>query len=118
MTWPPHGRNVDIFVAAAALALGLWPRAISKQAVWAFAVLGLLALVNILVTAMRSLAHPLRPPSWEPGLEAVAQPPYVLLPGFLVQLAVGGHLLLLRKLLSAAPVASVEAEEEKRASMM
>ena len=47
---------------------------------------------------MLSLAHSLRPHQWEPGLEAVARPPYILLPGFLFQLALCGHLVLVRRL--------------------
>lgn len=99
MTFPPEGRNVDVFVAAAALILA----AVSSQPpeffAWAFALLGLASLLNISYTSVRSLAHWLTPPDFQPGLEAMARPPFILLPGFLFQLALCGQLLLLRKLM-------------------
>ena len=110
MTYPPDGRNIDVIVAAFALCLWLLSLDLdlrakpltSPKVVWAFALLGFCSLLNILFTAMASLAHPLKEklfPWFEIGLEAVAYPPFVLLPGFLFQLALCGHLLLFRRLL-------------------
>ena len=117
MSWPPDGRNLDVFVAALALALLLWPRPLPTWAAWAFGALGLASLLNIGFTSMVSLTHPLRDAlilAFEPGLELVARPPYVLLPGFLVQLALIGHLLLFRRLwLDAAAKAGSGGGEAK-----
>ena len=103
MTWPPEGRNVDVLIAALALGLALPPRPLPRAAVWAFALLGLLSLLNVAYTSVRSLAHRIRPASFEPGLEMAAYPPYILLPGLLVQLALCGQLVLLRKLVTTRP---------------
>ena len=43
-------------------------------------------------------------PDFEDGLEATTRPPYVLLPGFLVQLALCGQLVLIRRLVFDATV--------------
>jgi hypothetical protein len=116
MTWPPHGRNVDAGVASLALALGAYLArheagghgrpGTRAAAVWAFALLGSASLANIVGTAMLSLARPLRdehaPDYFEPGLEVLATAPYVLLPGFILQLAVALHALLFRRLLGGA----------------
>ena len=104
MTFPPEGRNVDVLTAAAATALALYAhsgpgRPLPRALVWAFALGGLASLANISYTSLRSLAHWLRPTDWQPGLEAMALPPYILLPGYLFQLALCGQLLLVRKLL-------------------
>ena len=102
MTWPPAGRNFDVFVAALALVLLMmpWPRhhAAAKAVVLAFSLLGLASLLNIGATSVRSIAHPIRPDWFAPGLEMAAQPPYILLPAFLVQSALCFHLVLLRRL--------------------
>ena len=103
MTWPPEGRNVDVLVAASALVLALAPRLLAfPPLVWCFALAGAASLLNIGVTSVVSLSHPLRDvlaPTFEVGLEVATFPPYVLLPGFLLQAAVCGHCLLFRRLL-------------------
>ena len=104
MTAPPQGRNVDALVAAAALGLVLCYRSRPppRRATWTFAVAGLLSLANIGYTSIRSLTHPIRPADFEAGLEMAALPPYIALPGFLVQIALCCHLVLLRRLLSTS----------------
>ena len=115
MTWPPEGRNLDIFVAAAALTVLVVSRSRppSKSLLWAFAILGLFSLANIGYTSTRSLAHQIRPLSFEPGLEVVATPPFIVLPGFLVQVALCCQLVLLRRLLRpTAPLMASDGGED------
>lgn len=103
MTWRPDGRNFDVAVAVAAAILFVrWTHLARQPIVWAFGIFGVASLVNIFFTAVVSLSHPLRDtlmPHFGAGLEAVARPPFVLLPGVLVQMALCGHLLLFRKLM-------------------
>ena len=118
MTW--SGRNVDIYVAVLASILAVWPRPLAAPVAWLFALSGFGSLLNILGTAFTSLAYPLRDrlaPSFEPGLEAVALPPYVLLPGFLFQLALCGHIILFRHLLSAPPSSAEGGQYQAARSM-
>lgn len=113
---PPEGQNFDIFIASAALALLLYPRPLSKPVAWLFALFGLLSLVNIARTSIMSLTDALRPPSFQPGLEMAARPPFILLPGFLVQIALCGQLVLVRRLLYPPPLAGAakaSGEEEE-----
>ena len=116
MTWPPEGRNIDIYVVAFAFAmiLGYQVRRVPMPVplVWSFAVFGIVSLMNIAYTSIRSLTYPIRPASFEPGLEATAHPPYVVLPGFLVQVALCSHLLLLRRLSHPPPPASETGSSE------
>lgn len=112
MTWPPEGRNIDVYVASFALVLALVPRLLaSRPLVWCFALAGTASLLNIGFTSAVSLSHPLRDrfaPQFEVGLEVCSFPPYVLLPGFLVQVAVCAHCLLFRRLLMSDEVKAGE----------
>ena len=104
-TFPPDGRNVDVIIGAIALALGgaLWWGDCEPGPVpltLGFGLLGICSLVNIAFTAVVSLTTPLRE-AMAPGfgdLSLVVEPPYILLPGLLVQFALAGHLLLFRRI--------------------
>jgi hypothetical protein len=95
------GRNFDIVtgVLALALAVAIWrsgrvPRALVLAWNW----LGLALLINIVTVAVLSPPVPFRVFMNEPANTFVTQPPWVLLPTFLVQGALLGHLLVFRQL--------------------
>jgi hypothetical protein len=97
------GRNFDIVTGLTAAALGVWllRGGRSRGAVLAWNVLGLALLANIVTIAILSTPVPFRrfvdgPPNLLPSVV-----PYVWLPSFLVQLALAGHILVFRNLLSA-----------------
>jgi hypothetical protein len=72
----------------------------SKKLAIAFNFLGVLLLLNILVIAVLSMPSPFRYFMNEPANTLVAQFPYILLPGVLVPIAYGLHILSLRQLLT------------------
>lgn len=95
------GYNYEIVTASTAAligAFGLWSsRPLPHWLGWAFSALGLGTLTTILVIALASMPTfaafgPDRVNTW------VTHFPYVLLPAVLVQVALFGHLVLLRKL--------------------
>lgn len=92
------GRNFDIISGILGLAIGVW--AMKGQpprwAIWAFNLVGLALLVNIVSVAILSAPTPLRQFFNEPANTFVAYWPYVWLPAFLVQAAWFGHLLVFR----------------------
>jgi hypothetical protein len=97
------GRNFDIITGLTAAAVGVWLARgrRSHGVVLAWNVLGLALLANIVTIAVLSTPVPFRrfpdgPPNLLPSLL-----PYVWLPSFLVQLALAGHVLVFRYLLSA-----------------
>lgn len=105
MTW--SGRNFDVVTGVSALVLGAWlalrsgegERGKSTRIVmWAWNIVGVALLVNIVVVAMlsmptRLLAFDGPPNAW------VATFPYVWLPTVMVTAALFGHLIVLRRLL-------------------
>jgi len=95
------GYNYDILTGASAGLFWYFLRRgeLPALALWAWNVLGFLALVTVVTIAV--LAFPQF--GWfTPPNELVAHYPWVWLPGFLVPLALLGHLLVLRKLLLRA----------------
>jgi hypothetical protein len=97
------GRNFDIITGLTAVALGAWlvRGGRSRGIVLAWNVLGLALLANIVTIAILSTPVPFRrfvdgPPNLLPSVV-----PYVWLPTFLVQLALAGHVLVFRSLVSA-----------------
>ena len=97
------GRNFDIVTGLTAVALGAWllRGGRSRGLLLAWNVLGFALLANIVTIAILSTPVPFRrfldgPPNLLPSVV-----PYVWLPSFLVQLALAGHVLVFRKLLSA-----------------
>jgi hypothetical protein len=94
------GRNFDILVGLSApvIALLMWKGRAPKWLQWAFQIFGVALLVNVIGIAITSAPGPLHR-DW-PGepLTVVAHWPYALLPGFLVPVAVLGHILAIAKL--------------------
>jgi hypothetical protein len=102
MTW--SGRNFDVVSGASALLLGFWlwrrgeTRTVPRGVVWAWNLLGLGLLVNIVVVAVLSMPTRLRAFDGPPN-EWVATFPYVWLPTVMVTAALFGHVLVGRALL-------------------
>jgi hypothetical protein len=96
------GRNWDILTGLLALPLAyLLSRNRARPAwVWAWNLLGLLLLINVVSVAVMSFPGPLRRFWNEPANLWVTHLPFVWLPTVLVPLALAGHLLIARKLLS------------------
>lgn len=96
------GRNWDIIsgITAAALALGLRSGLRAPRLVFAWNLLGLGLLVNIVAVAVLSTPVPFRQFMNEPANLLPSRFPYVWLPTFLVQAALFGHLLVFRALRS------------------
>lgn len=98
------GRNFDILTGILALVLGFTLHAkpqLSLRWVWAWNIVGLLLLINVVTVAVMSLPGPSRVFWQEPANLWVATFPFVWLPSVLVPLALAGHLLIARKLLAA-----------------
>lgn len=96
-----EGRNWDILVGLSALPVA-WLAVrgrLSPGWVLAWSVAGLALLLNIIVISALSMPTPLRAFPDGPANTVVATAPYVWLPAFLVPAALGGHLLVLRRLL-------------------
>jgi hypothetical protein len=91
------GLNYDILTGAAALLVVPFA-ARSRGLVLAWNVLGLALLVNIVAIAILSLPGPLRVFLAGPPNVLVLRVPYVWLPGFLVMVALAGHILVFRAL--------------------
>lgn len=98
------GHNFDIYSALAAPVAAFlikkggnkfWARAVA----WGWNVIGVCLLFGILTVAVLSTPTPFRMYDNEPANTFVATFPYVWLPGVLVFLAFGGHVLVVRKLL-------------------
>lgn len=91
------GQNLDI--ATGALALLVAPFAARSRAlVYAWNILGLLLLANIVTVAILSMPGPLRLFTADPPNVLVFRAPYTWLPGFFVQVALAGHILVFRAL--------------------
>ncbi|MFN0085167.1 MAG: hypothetical protein ACKVX9_07245 [Blastocatellia bacterium] len=92
------GRNFDIIAGLLAIGLFIWGTAgrLPRWAVWAFNVIGLALLVNIVTIAILSTPTPLRKFWNEPANTFITDLPFVWLPAFLVQAAWFGHLLVFR----------------------
>ena len=95
------GQNFDVLVGLTAplAAYFIATKQLPRWAQWAWQAFAIALLVNVLRIAITSAPGPLHA-SW-PGapLTIVAQWPYALLPGFLVPLAVLGHVVAISKLL-------------------
>lgn len=99
------GRNWDILTGLTGLAVGLWllrGGTVPGWLLWVWNVLGLGLLVNIVAIAILSTAVPFRAFLNEPANRLPSIFPFVWLPSFLVQVALGSHLLIFRKLRSSA----------------
>jgi hypothetical protein len=92
------GRNFDIITGILAIVIFVWATAGEppRWVIWAFNLIGLALLINIVTIAILSAPTPLRRFWNEPANTFVAYLPFVWLPGFLVQAAWFGHLLVFR----------------------
>lgn len=103
-----QGRNFDIVTAVVALALSVVARYKEKAGddalpilmLWLYNVLGLGMLINVVTTAMLSMPTKFRVFTNEPAAIFITFPPFIWLPAVLVQMALGFHLLLFRRLLA------------------
>jgi hypothetical protein len=95
------GRNFDIISGITGLILGGWllsGRTVPRAVVLAWNTLGLALLVNIVGVAVLSTPAPFRRFLEDPANLVPSTFPYVWLPSFLVQVALGSHLLVFRQL--------------------
>jgi hypothetical protein len=95
------GRNFDILTGISGLLLGAWllsGRPVPRQVVLAWNVLGIALLANIVITAVLSTPVPFRRFLDQPPHTLPSTFPFVWLPSFLVQVALGSHLLVFRRL--------------------
>lgn len=95
-----EGSNFDILTAVLALALVLMMRkgAVSPKLLLGWNLLGLFLLLNVVITAIMAMPHPLQLLDTSPPNVWVTYFPFVLLPGVLVCSALLGHLLVFRAL--------------------
>jgi hypothetical protein len=95
------GRNFDIVTGITAALLAAWLRfgRPARAIVWAWNVMGLVLLTNIVTVAVLSMPMFARFGSTPDRLNTfVANPPYILLPTVLVLAAWAGHLIVFRAL--------------------
>jgi hypothetical protein len=95
------GRNFDVASGIAGLVLGIWllsGRPVPRGVVWVWNVLGLVLLLNIVSIAVLSTPVPFRRFLESPPHTLPSTFPYIWLPSFLVQVALGSHLLVFRQL--------------------
>ena len=95
-----EGRNFDIITAVLALVLVLVLRRGEVPAKWIMGwnILGLLLLLNVVITAIMAMPHPMQIFETTPPNVWVTYFPFILLPGVLVCSALLGHFLVFRAL--------------------
>ena len=95
-----QGQNFDIITAVSALALVVALRwgVVSARVLMGWNVLGLLLLLNVVVTAIMAMPHPFQILHTNPPNVWVTYFPFILLPGVMVCSALLGHLLVFRAL--------------------
>ncbi len=98
-----EGLNFDVFVGltAPAMAWLVWRGKVGSYAIWAWNGLGLLLLVEAIAIAVLSMPTEFRVFTNEPPSTFAMYAPYVWLPTVLAPVALFGHLLVLRWLLSS-----------------
>lgn len=95
LTW--SGRNLDIITGVLAVPLGVWADRLPKGALWAFNLVGLGLLINVVTVAILSMPTPFQ--QFTPDNTWVGSFPFIWLPAGLVTAALLGHVLLTRRLL-------------------
>ncbi|KAF0202849.1 MAG: hypothetical protein FD173_1915 [Gallionellaceae bacterium] len=95
-----HGRNFDIVSAILALLLVVLLRrgVVSSKLILGWNILGMVLLLNVIVTAIMSMPHPMQVLHTNPPNVWVTYFPFILLPGVAVCSALLGHLLVFRAL--------------------
>lgn len=97
-----EGRNIDILVGLSATLVALWwlkPGKEKPGLVLGWNIVGLLILLNIVVIAVLSMPTPAQRFFNDPANTLVAGFPWVLLPGILVALALGLHLISIKQMI-------------------
>ena len=99
------GRNLDIVTGLLAIPLAyrLARGHRDTALVWIWNALGLGLLINVVVVAVLSMPGPMRLFVNDPPNLWVATFPFIWLPTVLVPLALAGHILIARKLLTKGP---------------
>jgi hypothetical protein len=95
------GRNFDVISGITGLVLGIWllsGRPVPRGVVLGWNLLGLALLANIVGVAVLSTPVPFRQFTEGPPNLLPSTFPYIWLPSFLVQVALGSHLLVFRQL--------------------
>lgn len=95
------GRNFDVVTGVSGLVLGFWllsGRSVPRGVIRAWNILGLALLANIVSIAVLSTPVPFRRFLESPPHTLPSTFPYIWLPSFLVQVALGSHLLVFRQL--------------------
>ena len=94
------GLNFDIIAGLSALLMAyqISRKKVGTRAIFAWNVIGLVLLANIVVIAILSMPLPFRVFDNEPANTFVAYVPYIWLPTFHVQAALFGHILVFRAL--------------------
>lgn len=95
-----HGLNFDIVTAILALVLMVLLRRgeVSSKLILGWNILGLALLLNVVVTAIMAMPHPMQVLHTNPPNVWVTYFPFILLPGVAVCSALLGHLLVFRAL--------------------
>jgi hypothetical protein len=96
-----EGRNFDVLIGLSAIPIAYFFQKgkISNKAVILWNIIGLLFLMNVVVTALLSTPLPIRVFMNNPPVTMVAYYPFVWLPGFVVPVAYSMHLFSIRQLL-------------------
>lgn len=106
-----EGRNFDILVGLTApLVAMLWlkPGKAKPVLVLIWNILGLVILLNIVITAVLSMPTPMQYFFNEPVNTLVATFPWILLPGILVALAIALHLISIKQMIKKMNVAPLK----------
>jgi len=94
------GRNFDILTGLLAIPLALLTARVPKAVIWLWNLGGLALLINVVGVAILSVPGPYRAFFQEPANLWIGHAPFVWLPAVLVPLALAGHILVARKLLT------------------
>lgn len=95
------GRNFDILTGLLAIPLALLATRLPKAAIWLWNLGGLALLINVVGVAILSVPGPYRAFFQEPANVWIGHAPFLWLPAVLVPLALAGHILIARKLLTS-----------------
>merc|ERR1719387_2946801 len=130
LTW--EGRNLDVVTAVLAFLLCTWALAIEKipwccddvpdrrkppmWAFWAFNLIGLGLLINVVITAVLSMPTQFRMFTNDPPAVFFTYPPFIWLPTVLVQMALAGHLWVFLALLGYGSVGEHQHDQIEKIS--
>ncbi len=109
-----HGLNFDIFTGITAIALCLWALVSRppKLVLFAWNSAGLVLVTTIGAVASLSMPTPVRQFTNEPSTILLSTFPYIWVPTFLAPVALAGHLVVYRKLMSECCSANREPPNE------